>query len=110
MIACRRQSVRPRELHYKNRAERIDMHRDNRNHPLRNTEWHEPLYGRRVETDRSWTVYHVFTGIPADASCGVMTGLSRVEATNRMMSLNRHSEVRRRPRSPCLPCTSTQTA
>ena len=22
-------------------------------------------YGRRVEVDRSWTVYHVFTGVPA---------------------------------------------
>ena len=22
-------------------------------------------YGRRIETDRSWTVYHVFTGVPA---------------------------------------------
>jgi hypothetical protein len=25
------------------------------------------LFGRRIEADRSWTVYHVFTGIPARA-------------------------------------------
>ena len=46
-------------------------------------------YGRRVEADRSWTVYHVFTGVPADAACGAMTGLSRAAATDRMLSLNR---------------------
>lgn len=74
------------------------MHRDNRNHPLSNAERREPLYGRRVEMDRSWTVYHVFTGIPANASCGTMTGLSQAEATNRMMSLNRHSDARRKTR------------
>lgn len=48
-------------------------------------------YGRRMEVDRSWTVYHVFTGVPADADCGATTGLSRVDATDRMMSLNRHA-------------------
>ena len=45
-------------------------------------------YGRRVELDRSWTVYHVFTGVVADASFGAVTGLSKVDATDRMMSLN----------------------
>ena len=49
------------------------------------------VYGRRVEADRSWTVYHVFTGIPARTGSGAMTGLSRIDATDRMMSLNRHS-------------------
>lgn len=38
--------------------------------------------------DRSWTVYNVFTGVPADAGCGATTGLSRVDATDRMTSLN----------------------
>jgi hypothetical protein len=47
-----------------------------------------PQYGRRVELDRSWTVYHVFTGAVADASFGAVTGLSKVDATDRMMSLN----------------------
>lgn len=45
-------------------------------------------YGRRVEADRSWTVYHVFTGIPAHVGGDVMTGLSRSAATSRMLSLN----------------------
>jgi len=48
-------------------------------------------YGRRVEADRTWTVYHVFTGVPADAGCGAMTGLSRADATDRMVSLNRYA-------------------
>ncbi|WP_353015374.1 hypothetical protein [Mesorhizobium sp. M1405] len=38
-------------------------------------------YGRRIETDRSWTVYHVFTGVPAQADGQIMTGLSRSAAT-----------------------------
>lgn len=45
-------------------------------------------YGRRVEADRSWTVYHVFTGVPANCGGGAMTGLSRTEATVRMLRLN----------------------
>lgn len=45
-------------------------------------------FGRRIETDRSWTVYHVFTGIPANADGASMTGLTRSDATHRMMSLN----------------------
>ena len=69
----------------------------------RNGEWHEKLYGRRVEVDRSWTVYHVFTGIPADAGCGATTGLSRAAATDRMMFLNRRTDFRCAPHpSPCL--------
>ena len=62
-------------------------------------------YGRRVEADSSWTVYHVFTGVPADAGCGVMTGLSRTDATNTMMSLNRHSARLRMMRAWVTPLT-----
>lgn len=51
-------------------------------------------YGRRIETDRSWTVYHVFTGVPADSDAGATTGLNRAEATDRMTSLNRRVEKR----------------
>jgi hypothetical protein len=47
-------------------------------------------YGRRIETDRSWTVYHVFTGVPAHADGETLTGLSRLKATDRMLSLNRN--------------------
>ena len=32
-------------------------------------------YGRRVEGDRSWTVYHVFTGAPANIGGITMTVL-----------------------------------
>jgi hypothetical protein len=48
-------------------------------------------YGRR-EPDRSWTVYHVFTGVPAHANGQIMTGLSRSEATDGMLSLNRSND------------------
>ena len=53
-------------------------------------------YGRRVEVDRSWTVYHVFTGIPASAQGQTMTGLSRADATSGMLSLNRRNAARRK--------------
>ena len=49
-------------------------------------------YGRRVEADRSWTIYHVFTGIPASREGLEMIGLSRSVATNGMLSLNRRNE------------------
>ncbi|WP_328600487.1 hypothetical protein [Mesorhizobium xinjiangense] len=46
-------------------------------------------YARRIEADRCWTVYHVFTGVPAQVDGQTTTGLSRLEATDRMFSLNR---------------------
>ena len=49
---------------------------------------HTHQFGRRVELDRSWTVYHVFTGLVANVGFGAMTGLSKVDATDKMMSLN----------------------
>ena len=55
-------------------------------------------YGRRIETDRSWTVYHVFTGIPASAQGQTMTGLSRADATSGLLSLNRRNTARRKER------------
>jgi hypothetical protein len=55
-------------------------------------------YGRRVEADRSWTVYHVFTGIPAHVNGVSMTGLSRSEATKSMLFLNFCSSERRKER------------
>lgn len=56
-------------------------------------------YGRRVEADRSWTVYHVFTGIPAHGRSGAMSGMSRSDATSRMLSLNLCNAERQGPRS-----------
>ena len=55
-------------------------------------------YGRRIETDRSWSVYHVFTGDTAHAGGRPMTGLSRSDATGRMIALNLHNEGRRTER------------
>ncbi|RRI01401.1 hypothetical protein EH240_15385 [Mesorhizobium tamadayense] len=53
-------------------------------------------YGRRVEADRSWNVYHVFSGIPAHEDGAVMTGLSRSDATRSMLSLNLRNAERRK--------------
>ncbi|WP_245464749.1 MULTISPECIES: hypothetical protein [unclassified Mesorhizobium] len=55
-------------------------------------------YGRRVEPDRSWTVYHVFTGIPAYVDGAFMIGLSRSEANESMLSLNLRNSERRKER------------
>ena len=56
-------------------------------------------YGRRVEADRSWTVYHAFTGVPARTDGETMTGLSRSDATDGMLALNRRNEGLRKDRS-----------
>jgi len=55
-------------------------------------------YGRRIEWDGSWSIYHVFTGVPAEIQGYSMTGLSRSNATEGMLSLNRRNEGRRRER------------
>jgi hypothetical protein len=68
-------------------------------------------YGRRIEADRSWTIYHVFTGIPARVSGDAMTGLSRSDATRGMLRLNIRNAVRRRERIELSPFkTDTQTS
>ncbi|CAN7686278.1 hypothetical protein [Mesorhizobium sp. LjNodule214] len=67
-------------------------------------------YGRRVEADRSWTVYHVFTGIPAQSDGGAMTGLSRSDATHGMLSLNLRNAERRRARLAAPPIVPHETA
>jgi hypothetical protein len=63
-------------------------------------------YGRRIEADRSWTVYHVFTGVPARVGGDAMTGLSRSDATDGMLCLNLRNARRRKERiriSPSAP-------
>jgi hypothetical protein len=53
-------------------------------------------YGRRIEPNGSWTIYQVFTGVPAGTGSRSMTGLSEREATATMMVLNaRHVERRK---------------
>ena len=56
-------------------------------------------FGRRVEMDRSWTIYHVFTGIPARVDGSALTDLSRSAATDGMLSLNLRNVNRRKDRS-----------
>lgn len=51
-------------------------------------------FGRRIEADRSWTVYHVFSGVPVDADGQTMTGLSRRDATHGMLSLHNRNDER----------------
>ena len=46
------------------------------------------LTGRRIEPNGSWTVYHVFSGVPVDLRNVDSAGLSRSEATRLMRSLN----------------------
>ena len=58
----------------------------------------EHQYGRRIEADRSWTVYHVFTGVVARVGDDNMTGLSRSQATSSMLSLNLRNVERRKQR------------
>jgi hypothetical protein len=55
-------------------------------------------YGRRIEADRSWTIYHVFTGIPARFGDAAMTGLSHLDATSGMLRLNLRNAERQRER------------
>ena len=45
-------------------------------------------FGRRIEFDRQWTVYHVFTGVPAIVGGHRLSGLSRAAATASMLELN----------------------
>lgn len=53
-------------------------------------------YGRRIEANKSWTVYHVFSGVPADFGSGSLIELSEKEATTMMISLNANNAERRR--------------
>lgn len=57
------------------------------------------LYGRRIEPDRTWTIYHVFTGVPAHVGGHAMMGLSRLQAGKNMLALNLCNERRRQERT-----------
>lgn len=52
-------------------------------------------FGRRIEEDRTWTIYHVYTGVPASSDGKNMTGLSRSDATHGMLFLNNRNSDRR---------------
>lgn len=55
-------------------------------------------YGRCVEVDGWWSVYHAFTGTPAEISDHTLTGMNRAGATQKMVLLNRQNEKRGRER------------
>lgn len=55
-------------------------------------------YGRRIEADRSWSIYHVFTGVLAHIRGKPMEGLSHSEATRGMLGLNHRNAARRKER------------
>lgn len=55
-------------------------------------------YGRRIEPDRSWTVDHVFTGVPARCGGDAMIGLSQSDATDGTTFLNLRNAKRRNER------------
>lgn len=67
-------------------------------------------YGRRIEADRSWTIYHVFTGAPVRVDGRMMTGLDRQDATDGMLSLNRLNEQRSKDRRALSPPSSAAEA
>jgi len=66
-------------------------------------------YGRRVEVDRSWTVYHVFSGIPAHVDGAFMIGLTRAVATQSMLALNLRNARRQSEWSAERPFASTHS-
>jgi hypothetical protein len=53
-------------------------------------------YGRRVEVDGSWTIYHVFTGLPAIIGGRLMKGMSAPESMNQMVETNASNHQLRR--------------
>ncbi|MBZ9656316.1 hypothetical protein [Phyllobacterium lublinensis] len=53
-------------------------------------------YGRRIERNGSWSVYHVYTGCPAELGRRATTGLNETTATRMMLSLNANNIERRR--------------
>jgi hypothetical protein len=65
-------------------------------------------YGRRVEADRSWTVYPVFSGVPASIADVMMTGLSRLDASAKMLSLNHRNVLHTKKRKALLRAPAPQ--
>jgi hypothetical protein len=65
-------------------------------------------YGRRIETDGTWSIYHVFTGVIAAIGGHAMTGLNGSGATESMTALNLRNEGRRRERNRAIVLASTQ--
>lgn len=54
----------------------------------------EGYLGRRIEADGSWTMYHVFTGVPARVNNRIMVGLTKRDATVTMIRRNADATVK----------------
>ncbi|WP_346907112.1 hypothetical protein [uncultured Roseibium sp.] len=59
-------------------------------------------YGKRVENDGSWTVYHVFTGGPATIGGDLMQGMNAKNAQDQMTRTNADNTIRRAGRAKIL--------
>lgn len=55
-------------------------------------------YGRRVECDGSWTIYHVFTGVPVHIDSWTMIGLDQQLASDVLQMLNEPHRIQREAR------------
>ena len=60
-------------------------------------------FGRRIEVNGSWTIYHVYSGIPAVIKGITMTDLSYAIASEVMIALNKQN-VRRQGNQSGLSC------
>ncbi|SHN16956.1 hypothetical protein [Roseibium suaedae] len=52
-------------------------------------------YGKRVEADGSWTIYHVFTGSPATIGGNLMQDMNAKDALDQMTKTNAGNSTRR---------------
>ncbi|MCZ7859133.1 hypothetical protein KHC17_28055 (plasmid) [Agrobacterium salinitolerans] len=88
----------------------MDTYNEHRRQALRIETWEneggasvsdtlDTQYGRRIERDQSWTIYHVFTGVPVRIGARRLIDLSIAEATDGMLSLNRRNALRRKERT-----------
>jgi hypothetical protein len=55
-------------------------------------------YGKRVEPDGSWTIYHVFSGIPATIGGNLMDDMNAKDALDQMTNTNTGNYTRRAAR------------
>jgi hypothetical protein len=55
-------------------------------------------YGKRIEADGSWTIYHVFTGSPATIDGNLMQGMTAKNALSQMTKNNSDNSSRRAAR------------
>ena len=54
-------------------------------------------YGRRIERNGTWTIYHVFSGVPAEYAAWKMVGLNVKTAARALRILNAPASARPAP-------------